>query len=125
MVGVALRLSKSTPRSSANEKRIDSFVAWLIQTLGHPDQLTYLVIWESEWSKLQDPIISIFGTRFLKIYFLDMLFNRAHLLRTLVTFWQGSACLDGEHSGGITSTHNKQGCAILTKKVAPKNPEVT
>ena len=25
---------------------------------------------------------------------------------------------------GVTSTHNKRGCAILTKKVAPKNPEV-
>ena len=25
--------------------------------------------------------------------------------------------------GGVTSTHNKRGCAILTKKVAPKNPE--
>ena len=24
--------------------------------------------------------------------------------------------------GGLTSTHNKQGCAILTKKVVPKNP---
>ena len=23
---------------------------------------------------------------------------------------------------GVTSTHNKQGCAILTAKVAPKNP---
>ena len=23
---------------------------------------------------------------------------------------------------GVTSTHNKQGCAILTKKVVPKNP---
>ena len=27
--------------------------------------------------------------------------------------------------GGVTSTHNKPGCAIFTKKVAPKNPEVT
>ena len=27
--------------------------------------------------------------------------------------------------GGVTSTYNKRGCAILTKKVAPKNPEVT
>ena len=24
--------------------------------------------------------------------------------------------------GGVTSTHNKRGCAILTKKVTPKNP---
>ena len=24
--------------------------------------------------------------------------------------------------GGVTSTHNKRGCAILTAKVAPKNP---
>ena len=24
--------------------------------------------------------------------------------------------------GGLTSTHNKRGCAILTKKVVPKNP---
>ena len=24
--------------------------------------------------------------------------------------------------GGVTSTHNKWGCAILTAKVAPKNP---
>ena len=40
MVGVALRLSKSAPRSSANEKGIDSLVALLIPTLGHPDQLT-------------------------------------------------------------------------------------
>ena len=24
--------------------------------------------------------------------------------------------------GGVTSTHNKWGCAILTKKVAPRNP---
>ena len=23
---------------------------------------------------------------------------------------------------GVTSTHNKRGCAILTKKVTPKNP---
>ena len=23
---------------------------------------------------------------------------------------------------GVTSTHNKWGCAILTKKVTPKNP---
>ena len=42
MVGVALLLSKSTLRSSANEKGIDFLVARLIQTLGHPDQLTYL-----------------------------------------------------------------------------------
>ena len=43
MVGVALRFRKSTPRSSANEKGIDSLVvARVIPTLGHPDQLTYL-----------------------------------------------------------------------------------
>ena len=24
--------------------------------------------------------------------------------------------------GGLTSTHNKSGCAILTRKVVPKNP---
>ena len=40
MVGVALPLSKSTPKSGANEKGIDSLVARLIPTLGHPDQLT-------------------------------------------------------------------------------------
>ena len=28
----------------------------------------------------------------------------------------------GRVLGGLTSTHNKRGCAILTKKVVPKNP---
>ena len=28
----------------------------------------------------------------------------------------------GGGGGGVTSTHNKRGCAILTKKVASKNP---
>ena len=31
----------------------------------------------------------------------------------------------GGGGGGVTSTHNKRGCAILTKKVAPKNLKVT
>ena len=31
--------------------------------------------------------------------------------------------MNGKHGGGgVTSTHNKRGCAILTKEVAPKNP---
>ena len=34
MVGVALHLSKSTPRSNANEKGIDFLIAQLIPTLG-------------------------------------------------------------------------------------------
>ena len=36
--------------------------------------------------KLQHPIISIFGNRFLKIYFHDILLNRAHILRTIFIF---------------------------------------
>ena len=28
----------------------------------------------------------------------------------------------GGGGGGVTSTHNKRGCAILTKKVAPRDP---
>ena len=28
----------------------------------------------------------------------------------------------GVGGGGVTSTYNKQGCAILTRKVVPKNP---
>ena len=40
MVDVALRFSKSMPRSRANEKGMDSLLARLIPTLGHPDQLT-------------------------------------------------------------------------------------
>ena len=37
----------------------------------------------------------------------------------ITTYWHS-----GGGGGGVTSTHNKRGCAILTKKVAPKNPEV-
>ena len=35
--------------------------------------------------------------------------------RTILPKW-------GVSPGRVTSTHNKRGCAILTKKVAPKNP---
>ena len=45
---------------------------------------SYLVIRESEYLELQHPIISIFGRRFLNIYFIDLLFSRAHILRTLL-----------------------------------------
>ena len=34
----------------------------------------------------------------------------------------GSYSGGGGVGGGITSTHNKRGCAILTRKVVPKNP---
>ena len=30
--------------------------------------------------------------------------------------------MGGGGGGWVTSTHNKRGCAILTRKVAPNNP---
>ena len=58
-----------------------------------------MVIWELEclellgtdcncWNclELQHPIISIFGIRYLKNYFPDISFTRAHILRTLFIF---------------------------------------
>ena len=42
------------------------------------------------------PIISIFGSRFLKIYFLYALFNRAHILTALFNIQAGEGFhLDG------------------------------
>ena len=35
------------------------------------------------------------------------------------TFWFHNRC---NTQGGVISTHDQWGCAILTKKVAPKNP---
>ena len=43
---------------------------------------SHLVIKELECLELQ-LTISIFGSRFIKIYFLDLLFSRAHILRGL------------------------------------------
>ena len=40
---------------------------------------------------------------------------------TAISTAVGKAILLGG-GGGVTSTHNKRGCTILTKKVAPKNP---
>ena len=40
---------------------------------------SYLVMWELECLELQHVIVTIFGGRFLKIYFLDLLFSKAHI----------------------------------------------
>ena len=41
-------------------------------------------------------IINKFGSRFLKIYLLDLLSGRAHILRTLFNIQAGEgSCLDG------------------------------
>ena len=54
------------------------------------------MILELECLELQHPIMSIFGTRFLRIYFVDLLFGRAHILRTLSNIQAGEgSCLDG------------------------------
>ena len=42
------------------------------------------MVWEFECLELQNPIRNIFDSRFLKIYFLDLLFSRAHIVRTLL-----------------------------------------
>ena len=56
-----------------------------------------LVTWESiKCQELQHPIVSIFSSRFLKTCFLDILFSRAHILRTLFIFrLENGSCLDG------------------------------
>jgi len=41
---VALHFGNQSPWSSANEKGIDSLVAWLIPTIGFLDLLTYLYL---------------------------------------------------------------------------------
>ena len=54
------------------------------------------MIWEFECPGLQHPIIGIFGSRFLKIYFLNLLLSRGHILRTLFNIQAGKgSCLDG------------------------------
>ena len=54
------------------------------------------MIWEFECWKLQHPIVSILDSRFFKPYFQDILFSRAHFLRTLFIFRAGEgSCLDG------------------------------
>jgi len=40
---VVLHFGDQSPWSSANEKRIDTLVAWLIPTIGLPNLLTYLL----------------------------------------------------------------------------------
>ena len=42
------------------------------------------------------------------------------LFNSYVGLRQG--CNLSQMLGGLTSTHNKRGCAVLTKKVVPKNP---
>ena len=59
-------------------------------------QLRYSIKFEFECPLLQHPIISIFGSRFLKIYFLDLIFSRAHISRTLFNIQAGEgSSLDG------------------------------
>ena len=57
--------------------------------------LTCIIQGESECLELRYPmaIISIFGSRILKIYFLDILVSTGHILRTLFKGGEGS-CLD-------------------------------
>ena len=49
-----------------------------------------------ECLELQHPMIRIFGIRFLKIYFLDLLFSRANTFRTLFNIQAG----EGSHFDG-------------------------
>ena len=53
------------------------------------------MIWEFECLGLQCPIISIFGSKILEDLF-DLLFSRAHLLRTFFNIQPGKGSyLDG------------------------------
>ena len=54
------------------------------------------MIWEFECLEPQRLIFSILGSRFLKIYFLDLLFSRAHILRALLNIQAG----EGSHLDG-------------------------
>ena len=45
-----------------------------------------------------------------------------HELKQFLSFIGLAVATEPRGGGGVTSTHNKQGCAILTWKVEPKNP---
>ena len=54
------------------------------------------MIRELECLELQHPIISTFASRFLKIYFRDLLISRAYILGTSLNIQAGEgSCLDG------------------------------
>ena len=59
-------------------------------------QLRYCIKFEFECLELQHPTISIFGSRFLKIYLLELLFSKVPILRTPFNIQAGECSyLDG------------------------------
>ena len=66
---------------------------------------------------LRHPIISIFGSRVLKVYFLYVLFSKAQILRTLeLNCGHTSYRNDGKHKRLVYLT---QSCQTLAHKFLP------
>ena len=73
---------------------------------------------------LPQKVLKITFLKLAEIDFPGIKFTRKSKMRNMVRFdWiheiSSHAC--AREGGGVASTHNKWGCAILTRKVGPKN----